>query len=125
MWSCAWQGTVFRRETEEEAASGSHGMVYPVEVTFPAAAKEAHPGDACRDDLAHEAAVITAIGPHQNVIWLIGWASTEDMQDNETSKNESPPKDVLLMELAEGSLEDEIECVPLLGHVLLFWAVCA
>ncbi|KAK9908361.1 hypothetical protein WJX75_006741 [Coccomyxa subellipsoidea] len=103
------KGTVIRCETEEEAASGSHGMVYPVEVTFPAAAKEAHPGDACRDDLVHEAAVITAIGPHQNVIGLIGWASTEDMQDDKASKNESPPKDVLLMELAEGSLEDEID----------------
>ena len=86
-------------------------MVYPAEVTYSAAAKEPRPDDECRDDLAREAAALTAIGPHPNIIRLIGWASTEDVEDEEDC--ESPPDDVLLMELAAGSLADKLECASL------------
>ncbi len=71
-----------------------------VTVGFAAAAKVPH-DDKAWEDLCNEADAYTAIGPCDNIAQPIAWAYVPDLD-----------MDVLLMELAAGSLHDLLMCAP-------------
>ena len=96
----AFQGTLVSfPEDGAQLGSGGMGTVSAVTVSFAAAAKVPH-DDKAREDLCNEAAAYTAIGPCDNIARPIAWVYAPELD-----------KDVLLVELAAGSL-----------HGLIRWA---
>ena len=85
----------------EDLGKGAYGTVHKAHVSFTVAAKVAVDADK-DDDLDHEAAVLAAVPAHPGIIACCGRARVEGLQGR-----------ALLLELADRSLLDLLECAPL------------
>ncbi|KAK9908025.1 hypothetical protein WJX75_001753 [Coccomyxa subellipsoidea] len=94
-------GTTVELSGSGQLGVGGRGTVCEVIVEFSAAAKIPKQSGIAQAELANEAAALTAIGPHPNIIEAHGWAYAPQWQT-----------DVLLLELAHDSLFNQIWGTP-------------
>jgi hypothetical protein len=102
----AWQGTTVELSGSGQLGVGGRGTVCEVIVEFSAAARIPKQSGIAQAELANEAAALTAIGPHPNIIEAHGWAYAPQWQT-----------DVLLLELAHDSLFNQIWCAAVFKSV--------
>ena len=92
-----------------DLGSGSYANVKSVTVSFEAAAKVPN-SDEAREDLQHEAEVLSELLAHPSIISVFGWAPVEDI---------SGVTNGLLLEKASCSLRDHLKCALLSPNNLI------